>query len=309
MKSFLYVIILVLSFSLSAQEWTESEIRINELISGTLLEPITKTDTLAIIIAGSGPTDRNGNQQMQQNNSLKKLAEALTLEGIATYRYDKRILKLLRNNTLKEENLRFEDFVDDAESVVRYFKNRNFKHIVLIGHSQGALVASLTAANEPVDMLVSLAGSGQPLDLLILDQLAKQAPGLVENAKQAFEDLKNKGKAENFSIGLASLLRPSVQPFMKSWMLYDPALVIQNLEIPILLVSGSKDIQVPPSESQLLKDAKPEAKLVFIDSMNHVLKEVNGDDLDNAKTYSNPSLPVIKKLIVEITSFIREGQK
>ena len=69
---------------------------------------------------------------------------------------------------------------------------------------------------------------------------------------------------------------------MKSWMLYDPALVIQNLEIPILLVSGSKDIQVPPSESQLLKDAKPEAKLVFIDSMNHVLKEVNGDDLDNA---------------------------
>ena len=309
MKSFLYVIILVLSFSLSAQEWTESEIRINELISGTLLEPITKTDTLAIIIAGSGPTDRNGNQQMQQNNSLKKLAEALTLEGIATYRYDKRILKLLRNNTLKEENLRFEDFVDDAESVVRYFKNRNFKHIVLIGHSQGALVASLTAANEPVDMLVSLAGSGQPLDLLILDQLAKQAPGLVENAKQAFEDLKNKGKAENFSIGLASLLRPSVQPFMKSWMLYDPALVIQNLEIPILLVSGSKDIQVPPSESQLLKDAKPEAKLVFIDFMNHVLKEVNGDDLDNAKTYSNPSLPVIKKLIVEITSFIREGQK
>ena len=103
MKSFLYVIILVLSFSLSAQEWTESEIRINELISGTLLEPITKTDTLAIIIAGSGPTDRNGNQQMQQNNSLKKLAEALTLEGIATYRYDKRILKLLRNNTLKED--------------------------------------------------------------------------------------------------------------------------------------------------------------------------------------------------------------
>jgi len=309
MKPLLYVIVLVLSISSNAQEWTESEIRINELISGTLLEPTTKTDTLAIIIAGSGPTDRNGNQQMQQNNSLKKLAEALTLEGIATYRYDKRILKLLRNNTLKEEDLRFEDFVEDAESVIRYFKNRNFKHIILIGHSQGVLVASLAAANEPVDKLVSLAGSGQPLDLLILDQLAKQAPGLVENAKQAFKDLKTKGKAENFSIGLASLLRPSVQPFMKSWMLYDPALVIQNLDIPILLVSGSKDIQVPPSESQLLKYAKPEAKLVVIDAMNHVLKEVDGDDLENAKTYSNPSIPIVKMLIVEITSFIREGQK
>ena len=308
MKPFLYVIVSFLSLSSSAQQWTESEIRVNDLISGTLLEPLTKTDTLAIIIAGSGPTDRNGNQQMQQNNSLKKLAEALTHEGFATYRYDKRILKLLRNNALKEEDLRFDDFVKDAEDVVRYFKNQGFKHITLIGHSQGALVASLAALNEPVDKLVSLAGSGQPLDLLIIDQLTKQAPGLVENARQAFDDLKTQGKAENFSIGLASLLRPSVQPFMKSWMIYDPATVIQNLDIPILLISGTKDIQVPPSESQLLKEAKPEAKLVLINSMNHVLKEVNGDDLENAKTYSNPGLPVVKELIQEIALFVREGK-
>lgn len=308
MKPFLYLIVSFLSLSSTAQQWTESEIRVNDLISGTLLEPLAKTDTLAIIIAGSGPTDRNGNQQMQQNNSLKKLAEALTREGFATYRYDKRILKLLRNNALKEEDLRFDDFVKDAEDVVRYFKNQGFRHITLIGHSQGALVASLAAVNEPVDKLVSLAGSGQPLDLLIIDQLTKQAPGLVENARQAFSDLKTQGKAENFSIGLASLLRPSVQPFMKSWMIYDPAAVIQDLDIPILLISGTKDIQVPPSESQLLKEAKPEAKLVLIDSMNHVLKEVNGDDLENAKTYSNPGLPVVKELIQEIALFVREGK-
>ncbi|MCC4214367.1 alpha/beta hydrolase [Leeuwenhoekiella parthenopeia] len=307
MKTLFYVAFMLLGISSKGQDWIESEIRINELISGTLLTPPQKTDTLAIIIAGSGPTDRNGNQQMQQNNSLKKLAEGLTRKSIATYRYDKRILKLLRNNTLKEEELRFEDFVDDAVATINYFKNHDYSTIILIGHSQGALIASLAAAEEPVNKLVSLAGSGQPLDLLILDQLKKQAPGLVDNAKQAFDDLKTKGKAENFSIGLASLLRPSVQPFLKSWMAYDPADALQALEIPILLISGTKDIQVPPGESQLLKEAKPEAKLVLIDSMNHVLKKVTGDDLDNAKTYSNPGLPVAPELIEEISLFIRKN--
>lgn len=308
MKHLVYVLAFLLFQTAISQDWKQSEVQVSNLISGTLLEPNQgKTDTLAIIIAGSGPTDRNGNQQMMQNNSLKKLAEGLSRKGISTFRYDKRLIKLLRNNALREEDLRFDDFVSDAKDVIRFFKNQDYSTIILIGHSQGALIASLAANEEPVTKLVSLAGSGQPLDLLIIDQLKKQAPGLVENATQAFDDLKTKGKAENFSIGLASLLRPSVQPFMKSWMMYDPAESLKSLEIPVLLISGKEDIQVPPSESELLKQAKPEAKLVLIDSMNHVLKKVSGDDLDNAKTYNNPGLPVVASLIEEITQFIRQN--
>lgn len=308
MKKLFIILLLFTTCSVISQEWKESEVQVSNLISGTLLEPNSiETDTLVILIAGSGPTDRNGNQQMMVNNSLKKLAEGLTRNGYATYRYDKRIIKLLRSKSLREEDLRFDDFVSDAIDVVRYFKNQDYSTIILAGHSQGALIATLAANEEPVSKLISIAGSGQPLDLLILDQLSKQAPGLVENARQAFDDLKSKGKAENFSIGLASLLRPSVQPFMKSWMLYDPAESIKSLKIPVLLISGTEDIQVPPSESELLKQAKPEAKLVLIDSMNHVLKKVSGDDLENAKTYNNPGLPVITSLLEDITHFIRQN--
>ncbi len=297
----------LISLCIHAQNTSENEVRISSLLRGSLLEPATKTDTLAIIIAGSGPTDRNGNQQMMQNNSLKKLAQELTARGFATFRYDKRILALLRNNALSEEDLRFDDFVNDAVEVTDYFKNKGYKTLVLIGHSQGALVASLAAQKREVSKIVSIAGAGQTMDRLILDQLATQAPGLVENASQAFEDLKTKGKSENFSVGLASLLRPSVQPFMKSWMDYDPSQAMQELDIPILIISGTKDIQIPPKESQILKEANPNAHLILIDSMNHVLKTVEGDDTENAKTYTNPNLPVNPQLIEEISEFIRQN--
>ena len=306
MKALVITVLLFTANFFYAQELSESEVRVNSLINGTLLQPAQKTDTLAIIIAGSGPTDRNGNQQMSQNNSLKKLAQELTKKGIATFRYDKRLFALLRNNALVEENLRFDNFVTDAVDVINYFKEKGFNTIILIGHSQGALVGTLAAQQAAITKFIALSGAGQPLDRLVIDQLTKQAPGLVENAEEAFSDLKTKGKSENFNIGLLSLMRPAVQPFMKSWIEYDPAKELSELDIPVLIISGTNDIQVPPTESKILHEASPNSKLVLIASMNHVLKDIEGDDLENSKSYSNPSLPVSPKLIEEVVQFIRE---
>lgn len=301
---FILVLLLVVSTAHS-QDSTSSEIQINEFVSGTLLQPVKQTDTLAIIIAGSGPTDRNGNQQMMQNNSLKQLAQQLTKNGFATFRYDKRLFALMRQNALVEEQLSFDDFVSDAASTVNYFE-QDFKTIVLIGHSQGALIAKLAAQQAKVSKLVSLAGAGQAIDLVILDQITKQAPGLAENAQQALTDLKETGTSKNYNPALASIFRPSVQSFMKSWIKYDPAKEISALDIPILIVTGTKDLQVPLKEGELLKEAQPKAEYAIIESMNHVLKTIEGDDIENSKSYNEASRPINTALIKEITRFIRE---
>ncbi|WP_028374463.1 alpha/beta hydrolase [Leeuwenhoekiella sp. MAR_2009_132] len=305
MKFFILSFFLVVICKTNAQEYTESEIQVNSFINGTLLHAKSSKDTLAIIIGGSGPTDRNGNQRTAQNNSLKKLAEELSKKGISTYRYDKRIFTLIQENALIEEKISFDDFVTDAVSVIDYFKKAGFINIVLIGHSQGALIATLAAEQRDISHLIGLAGAGQSIDKLIVDQLEVQAPGLVENAKQAFTDLREKNKSEKFSVGLISIFRPSVQPFMKSWMKYDPAKELSKINAPILLVNGTKDLQVTAKEGELLKNSNSNAKAVDIDGMNHVLKIIEGDELENSKSYNEPYRPVAEELINLIVDFVR----
>ena len=305
MKFFILSFFLVVICKTHAQEYTESEIRVNSFINGTLLHAKSSKDTLAIIIGGSGPTDRNGNQRTAQNNSLKKLAEELSKKGISTYRYDKRIFTLIQENALVEEKISFDDFVTDAVSVIDYFKKAGFINIVLIGHSQGALIATLAAEQRDISHLICLAGAGQSIDKLIVDQLEVQAPGLVENAKQAFTDLREKNKSEKYSVGLISIFRPSVQPFMNSWMKYDPAEELSKINAPILLVNGTKDLQVTPKEGELLKNSNSNAKAVDIEGMNHVLKIIEGDELENSKSYNEPYRPVAEELINLIVDFVR----
>jgi fermentation-respiration switch protein FrsA (DUF1100 family) len=104
---------------------------------------------------------------------------------------------------------------------------------------------------------------------------------------------------------LASLFRESVQPYMISWIKYNPQNEIKKLQIPVLLINGTKDLQVTVSEAELLKKAKPEAKLVIIENMNHIFKEIKGDDAENMKSYSDPNLPVTEKLVTAINLFIK----
>tara|TARA_B100001765_G_scaffold212162_1_gene175765 strand:+ start:715 stop:1641 length:927 start_codon:yes stop_codon:yes gene_type:complete len=292
-----------------AQETTtiETSIAINPLIDGTLLVPKdATTPPLAIIIAGSGPTDRNGNQNMMKNNAYRWLAEGLAAEGIATFRYDKRIVKQLRNRTMNEEGIRFDDFIEDAKNVVTHFKeDKRFSKVVIIGHSQGSLVGMI-AGKDLADGFISLAGAGQEIDDVIIDQLKMQSPGLVGNARTSFDDLRVNGVAQNYSPYLASIFRPELQPFLLSWMQYDPASELKKLEMPILIVNGTKDIQVLESEAELLQAAVPEAKLVLIENMNHVLKEITGDRLENSKSYNEPQRPVIPQLITVLSEFIKK---
>lgn len=294
---------------LSAQEnaFISEEVLITPLVEGTLLIPDSSEATpLVIIIAGSGPTDRNGNQQMAKNNSLKFLAEGLYKENVATFRYDKRIIKIMKSGNIDETKVKFDAFIEDAIEVLLHYKtDKRFSEIYLLGHSQGSLVGMI-AAQKGADGFISVAGAGQVIDDVIVAQLSKQAPALKDNARKAFDDLRVNGIATDFSMGLASIFRPSIQPFLLNWMLYDPTIELSKLDIPILIIQGDKDVQVQVSEAELLKQAAPNATYTLIPNMNHVLKEIKGDNLENQKSYNEYNRPVMPELVKSISAFVKK---
>lgn len=307
MKSIILFLSLCFSSIILAQDstYTKHEISVNKHIDGTLLAPnnITKPD-LAILIAGSGPTDRDGNQNFLKNNSLKKLAINLTKNKIATYRYDKRIVKQLKSNNI-DKDIMFDDFVTDAKSVIDYFKNsQNFNKIYVIGHSQGSLVGML-AAKDRADGFISLAGAGQSIDQVIIEQVNKTAPNFTEDTKRVFETLKQGKTTTDYPMALSSIFNIEIQKFMINWMQYNPTEVIKSLEMPVLVVNGTKDLQVSENEAKLLKEANKEATLKIIENMNHVLVTIEGDDLENSKSYAETQRPIAEGLIEVITDFIK----
>lgn len=307
MKFLVLFISLCFSSSLLAQEsnFTKQDISVNKHIDGTLLSPNNvKKPNLAIIIAGSGPTDRDGNQNFLKNNSLKKLAVNLTNNNIATYRYDKRIVKQLKSNNL-DKNIIFDHFVTDAKSVIDYFKStKNFNKIYVIGHSQGSLVGML-AAKDRADGFISLAGAGQSIDQVIIEQVNKTAPNFTEDTKRIFKTLKEGKTTTDYPMALSSIFNIEIQKFMINWMKYNPTEVLSTLNIPILVINGTKDLQVSETEAKLLKEANKDATLKIIENMNHVLVTIDGDDLENSKSYAETQRPIAEGLIEAITDFIK----
>ncbi|WP_404452127.1 alpha/beta hydrolase [Virgibacillus necropolis] len=261
-----------------------------------------------IIIPGSGPTDRNGNSVALpgKNNSLKLLAEQLAENGIASVRYDKRGVGKNQSTAISEKDLRFDRFVKDAVAWAEMLaKDKRFSNVGIIGHSQGSLVGILAAHETDVDAFVSIAGAGRSIDQVLYDQLRKELPDdLTKESKDILDKLKQGKHVEDISQELQSVFRPSVQPFLSSWMQYNPAEEIQKLDVPVLIVNGKRDIQVPVSEAKILHQAKKDAEFLLIPKMNHVLKEAPEDRKGNLQTYSNPDLPLAQGLIDGIVSFL-----
>lgn len=276
-------------------------------ISGSLLTPTGFTSgPVVLVIAGSGPTDRDGNNPMMKNNSLKFLATNLGQHGIASLRYDKRGIGQSKSAGKKEEKLRFEDYANDAAGWVSLLKkDRRFTSVIIIGHSEGSLLGMLAASGA--DKFISLAGAGQSAEKILKDQLAIQPQAVKDLAFPILDSLKAGHTVENVDPMLFALFRPGVQPYMISWFKYDPQVEIAKLKIPVLIVHGTTDIQVSTEEAQRLSRANPQAKLVLVENMNHILKTVAADRNANLATYIDPELPVSTQLVEVIREFVHGG--
>lgn len=264
---------------------------------------------LMVIIAGSGPTDHDGNSPALpgKNNSLKMLAEGLAAEGVASIRFDKRGVGVNMGLAGNEEDLQFDHYIDDAVAWVQFAKtDARFSKVGIIGHSEGSLIGMVATEQADADAFISMAGAGRPIDQVLMEQLEAQLPAnLLEESNTIVEALKKGEQVETISPELQSLFRPSVQPYMISWLNYDPAEQLKKLQVPVLLVNGNRDIQVPVKDAELLYDAKKDAELLIVDKMNHILKESPEDREGNIATYGNPDLPLAQGLMNGIIGFLK----
>ena len=277
-------------------------------IEGTLTLPLEKDyETVAIIIAGSGPTDRNGNNPVGgDNNCLKMLAHSLGQQGIATLRYDKRGVAESQSLLQKEEDLIFDNYIEDLNLWIDKLDNDNrFKNVVIIGHSEGALIGAVSTLQRDVKGYISIAGSGDNAADALERQLKAQSEVIYQHCRPIIEDLKIGKLTSNPSSELESLFRTSVQPYLISWFKYDPCKVIEEINVPVLLLQGENDLQVTLEDAKKLQEVNPQCKLVVIENMNHILKDATKDVKGNLETYSNPKLTLNKELVEEVILFIK----
>ena len=263
---------------------------------------------VALIIAGSGPTDRDGNSAMLagKNNSLKMLAQSLVAANIASLRFDKRGIGASAAAGPKEADLRFENYVDDAAAWVEQLRHdKRFSTVTIIGHSEGALIGAIAAARTHPNAFISVSGVGRSAGLVLREQMNGKLPAqLFQANEKILRELEAGRTTQDVPPALKSLYRTSVQPYLISWFKYNPAEIVASIKESTLICQGTTDIQVTLEEAEALKKANPAAKLVIIEGMNHVLKTVPADPLKQAASYSDPALPINAELMKNIIEFV-----
>jgi pimeloyl-ACP methyl ester carboxylesterase len=297
-----YIIITVFTIAASLAQVTSEEVIIhNQAIQlpGTLTYS-EEISPLIIWVHGSGGVNRNGNQPLY----IKQFRESINTEKIAFFSYDKRTSNPSNSVFLKEDGVYINDFVSDVEEVVNHFKNdKRFSQIILAGHSQGSLIAMM--ALENVDKYISIAGAGEIIDKTLIRQITAQSPIFGKLTENYLKELKETGEIKEVDPNLASLFAKPNQPFLTSWIALNPLEEIKKAKIPTLIINGDKDFQVQIADAENLKKAKPDAKLVIIKNMNHVLKNIEKDE-DNLASYSSPDFPISKQLIQTIVEFVKK---
>lgn len=281
-------------------------------LAGTLLRPAADGPVpLAVIVAGSGPTDRDGNTLglPGRNDSLRLLAQALAERGVATLRYDKRGIGGSAAAARAEQDLRFDDLVADAAAwVERHAGDARFSGVALLGHSEGALIGLQAARQARARAYVSVAGVGTPATQQLRRQLAgRLPPELAARSEALLSGLESGRLSDDVPPPLMALYRPSVQPYLVSWFRVDPAAALAALPLPCLIVQGDTDLQVTPADARALHAAQPSCGLQIVEGMNHVLKSVPADAGRQQASYLDPTLPLAPGLADGIARFLREA--
>lgn len=280
-------------------------------IHGKLMLPDDSTlpCPVVLIIAGSGPTDMNGNSigTTMTNNSLLYLAKELAAAGIATVRYDKRGIGKSTAAGSKEEELRFDHYIDDAVAWAdKLTGDTRFNKVVIAGHSEGSLIGMVAATRcKAVKAYVSIAGCGSPAYEILEKQLQGQPMQIQQESAAICKELREGRTVKQVPFYLSALYRQSVQPYLISWFAYNPTAEIAKLSIPVLILQGDKDIQVGTEEANKLYAAQPAASLHIIKDMNHVLKHCDTmQQMAQLATYNNPELPIKPELVSHIVEFV-----
>jgi len=281
-------------------------------LAGTIVHSSKRQSPVALIIPGSGPTDRDGNSPLGvQASTYRLLAEGLAAQGISSVRIDKRGLFGSSTAVSDPNTVVIDDYVTDTASWVSVIRERTGAPCVwLIGHSEGGLVA-LAAAQKVENLcgLILIASSGRPMGEVIKSQLRANpanAP-LIADADRAIDALAagQRVDATDLPQPLLPLFHPAIQGFLISTFALDPSKLAAQVQLPILIVQGGKDLQVSTLDAERLKAANPRATLEILPSANHALKDIKGDSpAENLAAYGATDLPLARGTIATISNFI-----
>lgn len=299
----------------SAQGWTETPDSLagaSGVLHGTLTVPDGDGPVPAVLlIVGSGPTDRDGNQGGAGPATLRKLAHALAEAGVATLRYDKRGIAASADAGRSMADGTYAGFVQDAADWTdRLQADARFSTVTVAGHSEGGLFALAAARLRRADAVVSIAGMSETITATLRRQLQdpvrlptaemRAAAARVIDAVEAGEVI------EDVPSPLGALFPVPVQRLMAEWSTWDPAAEAAAFDGPVLVVQGATDRQAEPDEAERLAAANPRARLVLVDGMNHVLVQDSGTLMEQAVTsYADPTRPLDETLVREVVGFVR----
>lgn len=302
-------ILMILAFAI--QGWGEMEIE-TELgtLYGTLERAQGHPGEVIVLIAGSGPTDRDNNSLALSGrmDSFLQLSRALNKEGYSVFRYDKRTAGKSRDSFGQEtlifdQEILFDDFVEDAILVVEALREMGYEKVHLMGHSQGALVALRTAQSLAVDSLVHLSGPGVPIDQVFLRQLEGLPKDLYRQAEDSFEKIRKGEEVGLVSEELKPYFSDQNVTFLSNWMQYDPVKEAMRVEAPMFFVFGGMDSQVLGSNKNRFEENIPDVQSKLIPNMNHVLKRVESER-ENQQSYQDPSYMLDPTLVESVIEFL-----
>jgi pimeloyl-ACP methyl ester carboxylesterase len=283
----------------------ETKVRIGNIDAVLTMPADVDRPPVALLIAGSGSTDHDGNGPQAKPATLKKLAEQLAERKIATLRYDKRGAGGWKPEFGKPEDFRFKDYVDDAVSLVNYLRSSGkFARVVVAGHSEGGLVAILTARKVPVDRLVLLVTAARRQGDLVKAQLEKKQipPDVLDPILKAIDSIMAGQIVDPPPRGLS--IEPAMQPSLASAFVEDPIDPLKSVDRPTLIVGGGHDLQVARLDFIALSAASPLAKTLWLPDMNHVLVDVT-DESDNLAAYNEPGRAIDAAMVDTVAAFIR----
>ncbi|HTK18900.1 MAG TPA: alpha/beta hydrolase [Mucilaginibacter sp.] len=315
-KILLLSIALLITISVFAQNDASDETPVNYKnlsgnIRGTLSMPKNTSGKIPVvlIVADSGPTDRNGNNEQTglAGNMYKLLADGLAKNGIASVRFDKRMVGESKTAN-KLEDLRFDDYVDDAVGLIGILNDdQRFSKIVILGHGEGALAAMLAARDQPVKDVISINATSEQGDKLMTQQFKSKPQYLQDEFKTLLDSMKKGKTFDNVDLAMYPLVSTAKQRYLMSYFKYQPLRIIKLMKAPTLIIQGTNDVQVSLADADKLKKAKSDATLITIKGMNHIMKDAPADKDENMATYSNPALPLSAQLLPDIVDFIKKN--
>lgn len=280
-------------------------------LKGTLLTPNSKPTAVVLIVPGSGPTDRDGNNPLGVNASpYRLLAEGLAAKGFATLRFDKRGMFASAMAVEDANAVTIANYVDDVRSWVKVLRRHMHTPCIwVLGHSEGGVVALASAQEENVCGVVLIATPGRPMGEVLRGQLKAnpQNEMLLKQALPIIDALEHRRRVDitNMHPALQNLFNPAVQGFLINAFSYNPVHLMSTISKPVLVLQGQRDLQVEETDARLLKAANSQASLIILPNMNHVMKEVTSDDRKaNIASYTEPALPLAPGLIDSIEHFL-----